>query len=74
MNLTHRPVDKRVVVGESDPRRETYFPDMEPGVVFVFVPGLDRFKLDLFFISPFYHRLLAHLDQVIVIDLDLEFR
>ena len=30
--------------------------------------------LDLFFIGPFYHQLLPHLDQVIVVDLDLEFR
>ena len=35
-----------------------------------FCPDIDV----LFFISPFYHRLLPHLDQVIVIDLDLEFR
>ena len=28
--------------------------------------------LDLFFIGPFYHQLLPHLDQVIVVDLDLE--
>ena len=73
MNSPNRPVNKAIVVEESDPRRETYFSDAEPGVV-LHLPGLGRFNLDLFFIAPFYHRLLPHLVQVIVIDLDLEFR
>ena len=73
MNSTHRIVDKKIVIGVSDPRRQEYFPDVKPGVE-LHLPGLSRFDLDLFFIAPFYHRLLHHLDQVVVIDLDLEFR
>lgn len=73
MQTLFGPVNKTIVVGESDPRRERYFPDTEPGVV-LHLPGLGRFNQDLFFIAPFYHRLLPHLDKVIVIDLDLEFR
>ena len=73
MNSTHRIVDKKIVIGVSDPRRQEYIPGAEPGVE-IHVPGLGRFALDLFFIAPFYHRLLPHLVQVIVIDLDLEFR
>ena len=69
----HRPVNKTIVIGDSDPRRETYFPEVEPGVE-LHLPGLGRFDLDLFFIAPFYHCFLHHLDQVIVVDLDLEFR
>ena len=73
LNPMHRPVNKTIVVGDLDPRRQTYFPDVEPGVE-LHLPGPGRFALDLFFIAPFYHRLLPRLDQVIVIDLDLEFR
>ena len=73
MNSPNRPVNKTIVVGESDPRRKTYFPDVEPGVV-IHIPSLGVHKLDLFFMAPFYHRLLNHLDQVIVVDMDLEFR
>ena len=61
------------MVGSSDPRRQKYFPGSDPGVE-LHLPGLTRFDLDLFFIAPFYHHLLLHLDQVIVVDLDLEFR
>ena len=73
MSSKHRVVDKKIVIGVSDPRRQKYLPDAEPGVE-LHVPGLSRFDLDLFFIAPFYHHLLPHLDQVVVIDLDLEFR
>ena len=61
------------MVGPSDPRRERYFPGSDPGVE-LHVPELGRFDHDLFFITPFYHHLLLHLDQVIVVELDLEFR
>ena len=70
---THRVVDKKVVIGVSDPRRQKYLPNAQPGAE-IHVPALSRFDRDLFFIAPFYHRLLHHLDQVVVIDLDLEFR
>ena len=70
---THRVVDKKVVIGVSDPRRQKYLPTAQPGAE-IHVPALSRFDRDLFFIAPFYHRLLHHLDQVVVIDLDLEFR
>ena len=30
--LLHRPIDKAVVIGDSDPRRPIYFPDLKPGV------------------------------------------
>ena len=33
-----------------------------------------RFDLDLFYVAPFYHSLLPHIDKMIVVDLDLEFR
>ena len=69
----HRPVNKTIVIGDSDPRRQMYFPEVEPGVE-LHLPGLGRFDLDLFFIAPFSHRFLHRLDQVIVVDLDLEFR
>jgi len=67
------PIDKAVVIGDSDPRRPIYFPDLKPGVE-LRVPSFGHTHLDLFFIGPFYHQLLPHLDQVIVVDLDLEFR
>ena len=87
-------MNKTIVVGDSDPRRERYFPEVEPGVelhlqlfqdladttltcfsgVELHLPGLGKYNLDLFFMAPFYHRLLIHLDRVIVVDLDLEFR
>jgi len=65
-------VNKTIVVGESDPRRKIYFPDIEPDVV-IHIPSIGSHSLDLFFMAPFYHRLLNHLDQVIVVDMDLEF-
>ena len=66
-------MNKTIVVGESDPRRKIHFPDVEPGVV-IHIPSIGMHSLDLFFVAPFYHRLLNHLDQVIVVDMDLEFR
>ena len=62
------------MIGLSDPRREKYFPGMDPGVEINLtqLPGIIGF--DLFFIAPFYHTLLLHLDQLIVVDLDVEFR
>jgi len=71
--LLFRPGNKTVVIGESDPRRLIYFPDVQPGVE-LHLPSVGHTHLDLFFIAPFYHQLLPHLDQVIVLDLDLEFR
>ena len=35
------------MVGDSDPRRERYFPEVEPGVE-LHLPGLGRYNLDLF--------------------------
>ena len=73
VKFTHRPVNKIIVLGESDPRRKTYFPDLDPKDV-IHIPSVGMHSLDLFFMAPFYHRLLNHLDQVIVVDMDLEFR
>ena len=33
-----------------------------------------KYDLDLFYLGPFYHLLLPHLDKLIVVDLDVEFR
>ena len=44
------------------------------GIFLSTLPILGHTHLDLFFIAPFYHELLPHLDQLIVLDLDMEFR
>ena len=73
IHTQRRPENKTVEIGLTDRRRETYFKDFKKDTV-IQLPGDGRFNLDLFFIAPFYHLLLPHLDHVIVVDLDLEFR
>jgi len=68
------PANKTLVLKPDDPRRPTYYPDDEPGIAIAIVSGDNDKDLDLFYIAPFYHRLFPEKDNLIVVDLDLEFR
>jgi len=72
MKRVFGPANKTLLLTAEDPRRQSYFPYLEPGIaVEIAVPN--NFDLDLFYIAPFYHRLFMDQENLIVVDLDLEF-
>jgi len=81
------PSNKTLVIPPDDPRHKSYFPNIEEiaRAIKLFDAALKAgitlavgwpitFDLDLFYIAPFYHRLFPNKENLIVVDLDLEFR
>lgn len=62
-----------MILPPDDPRKKSYFPD-DPvdATLALIIPMI--FDLDLFYIAPFYHSLFPEKENLIVVDLDLEFR
>ena len=56
-----------------DPRLEVFFPSHNPANA-VAVEHPQKYDLDLFYIGPFYHRLLTHVNKILFVDFDVEFR
>jgi len=73
MKRVFGPSNKTLVISPDDPRRKSYYPNVEAGVAVALVMPI-AFDLDLFYIAPFYHRLFPNEEDLIVVDLDLEFR
>jgi len=67
------PKNKSLILPPDDPRKKSYFPD-EPVAATIALTIPTIFDLDIFYIAPFYHRLLPEKDNLIVVDLDLEFQ
>jgi len=64
------PANKTLILLPDDPRRESYYPNIEPEAALA-VHSPKKFDLDLFFIAPFYHRFFPTKEKMIVMDLDM---
>ena len=65
--------NKTILLTPGDPRLEVFFPSYDPGSA-VAVEHPLKYDLDLFYIGPFYHRVLPHVDKILFVDFDVEFR
>ena len=70
----HRPGESKTIsLSPSDPRTEVFFPLLAPGAA-VALEHPAKFRHDLFYTAPFYHRILPQFDRIIVVDTDVVFR
>jgi len=64
------PANKTLILMPDDPRRESYYPNIEPESALA-VHSSKVFDRDLFYIAPFYHRFFPTKEKMIVLDLDM---